>query len=555
MTAYPALAACGGQPCPIYETQVGRLVAALHCNPPYERPEARNSSSMADLAPRGKFVVFPENLRLVPESLDWAKHIDAASSIPFPRQASRGGNLDAAVEEAILHMAQLGTGAPAWRSSQVEILSSVAAALSTGEDSIDAQLKKAACPGTNVTKVVGQVNVALICAMSDAIGWPDVGLSEGMLKGFQTLGPIAPTNLYREVQPEESINDFLARSAEILSPHSNLTWTKELARSLQLQGDKATRASDGVALAELRKLEDVTELEVRAGMLGAPLTLKQLTELDPAFKGGKARPLKRFGVPKGEDGIRPVDDAKASRSNEATRVEEALSLPRPEWFAQCAAEFHSVAVTLQIVVPALSISLDDVSNAFRQIPTAQPEYTVVAIYSVKHRAVRFYPVFGHNFGLISAVFNFCRLPKFVTAVAARWLSVASDAYYDDYLLCDTVASNGSAQRALGTLHRLINVPLAPKKRKLAADSHVALGVVVVLTHAAETGGFVEFLPQPGRAEALIGHLRVCRARAALIPEDALSILGKLIFLLFTCAGRVGRSAVLPLVQRAHRDSD
>ena len=92
--------------------------------------------------------------------------------------------MDAAVEEAILHMAQLGAGAPAWRSSQVEIMSSAAAALSTGEDSVDARLKSAACPGPNVTKVAGSVNVALICAMSDAIGWPDVGLSEGMMKGF-----------------------------------------------------------------------------------------------------------------------------------------------------------------------------------------------------------------------------------------------------------------------------------------------------------------------------------------------------------------------------------
>jgi hypothetical protein len=553
MQSYPALAACGGQPDPVYVTQVARLVAALQSNPPHVRPESRTRSSMTDTASPGKFVIYPASLRLVPESEDWARHIEAASELPFPLQAARGGTMDTDVVEAIEHMIHMGAAAPAWRDAQTRILSSVAEALSDGELSVDAQLKRAACPKENVRKVAGAVNVAFICALSDAMEWPDTGLSEGMLKGFKTLGVIPPTNLYREKVLPESVNDFLARSAKILNPQSNMAWTKDLRRSLQSQGRHAFAAGDGVELAALRKLEEVTDGEVTAGMLGLPLTFRQLTKEHADFKDGQARPLRRFGVPKGLDGVRPIDDGKASSSNEATRVAESLNLPRPEWFALCAAEFHRAAKERGEDTPELSMALDDVSNAFRQIPTGQPEYTVVAIFSVKHGADRYYPVFGHNFGLVSAVINFCRLPRFITAVTARWLSVAATAYYDDYLCCDTAASNGSAQVALAAVHKLVNVPLAPKKRKIAAQSHVALGVQVSMAHASETEGYVEFTPQPGRAEALLRDLQACRTRATLLPQEAMSFLGQLIFLLFTCAGRVGRAAVLPLVQRAHRD--
>ena len=70
--------------------------------------------------------------------------------------------------------------------------------------------------------------------------------------------------------------------------------------------------------------------------------------------------------------------------------------------------------------------------AYRRVPTFQPGYTVVAIWSFQHGGVRFYPCGAHNFGLESSVQNFCRVPAFLTWWSQAYAAMSCAAYIDDY---------------------------------------------------------------------------------------------------------------------------
>ena len=58
---------------------------------------------------------------------------------------------------------------------------------------------------------------------------------------------------------------------------------------------------------------------------------------------------------------------------------------------------------------------DDIASAYRQLRCAHPEYSVVAIWDTELRAVRYYTMYGHNFGRAGSGFG--RLGKVLVAGA------------------------------------------------------------------------------------------------------------------------------------------
>ena len=92
--------------------------------------------------------------------------------------------------------------------------------------------------------------------------------------------------------------------------------------------------------------------------------------------------LRRFPVlQKGK--VRAVDDACASRSNEASMVPETITLPSSDFPAAVAILLFRIAAEMGIPFHelALGLSLDDIDAAYRRVATAQPQFTVVTLWN------------------------------------------------------------------------------------------------------------------------------------------------------------------------------
>ena len=79
---------------------------------------------------------------------------------------------------------------------------------------------------------------------------------------------------------------------------------------------------------------------------------------------------------------------------------------------------------------------NDLRAAYRHVPTAQPEYTLVAVWDDDKQDVVYCDVPGHNFGLKSAIVNFNRFPERAAVAARRLLWGVTEQYFDDNNTCE-----------------------------------------------------------------------------------------------------------------------
>ena len=78
-------------------------------------------------------------------------------------------------------------------------------------------------------------------------------------------------------------------------------------------------------------------------------------------------------------------------------MHETIAPPSVDFVAAVAAQFLRSYSEAGRAPPDLTLSLDDLWAAYRRIPCADAQFSVVALWSVKSQRVLFFPVFGHNF--------------------------------------------------------------------------------------------------------------------------------------------------------------
>jgi hypothetical protein len=121
-------------------------------------------------------------------------------------------------------------------------------------------------------------------------------------------------------------------------------------------------------------------------------------------------------------------------------------------------------------------------------------------------------------------------------------------YFDDYMVVGAESTGESGQDALHALHNTLHLPMLDGgKHKKAAKQNRVLGVECDMSRAHE--GVVEMRPCQKRACQILEALRSCKDRNNMAPSQAAKLLGKLNFLVTGLFGRMGRAAMLPLVQR------
>ena len=288
---------------------------------------------------------------------------------------------------------------------------------------------------------------------------------------------------------------------------------------------------------------DATIAELAAGDC-SPARSK--AQLDAEFGVGQWRAIDRFVLSKRRlDGtlkLRPCDNARSSRHNDATANPNRVRLPSARTPAAIASAFRAAGCRA-----TLHLGVDDMANAYRRVPSGQLNYSIVAVCHPASGAVQYHQIYGLNFGLSASVSQFSRLPHFLCASVCTLLAVPTDNYIDDIMHVDRAGALG--QRFANRLFASLGTHFQLSKQLASAPANTILGVHTELTFST-----CILTPHRTRASYLINELKALRAARIVHPDRALSLASQLSFMFAATAMRIGRSILRPLYLWGNRSS-
>jgi hypothetical protein len=474
--------------------------------------------------------VFPSKYApdtLVPEGIQEVEgHMLAAAALKHP-MATEDAAMPADAKQAVrtVWAERMGGAIQRRRSGALRVIRRAQAQLAFARELIEPHVSE------SIKEMPRRVDVPLLYALGQAASCPDAeALAVGFAVGFDAVGDIPPSGWW----------DTQVKLAEFdIDELDHEEWIRKLEDTIRRQAADPNKVADAAAVRER------TQAEVEQQLMRGPFTKEQL---DEAYGAGQWRPMHGFGVwQKGK--VRRCDNALASKHNKATSTFEALSVDRPDFAARVADLFYAEAQQEEAPLPPLYGATDDLPDAYRDVPTKTPNYTVVAI-GAGGAAIEYYTMAGFNFGLVAAVLGFNRLPEATTAIARRLLAVVCTHYFDDFAIVEPASTITSAQAALGELHQIIGLPFAPKKQQVGAPRFVFLGVETDLSDAPR--GQVRMRVTQTRIDSLVQQCREVMEENRFPPSVAASLSGKLLFTLTWAFGRLGRACLQPLLH--HDDS-
>ena len=92
----------------------------------------------------------------------------------------------------------------------------------------------------------------------------------------------------------------------------------------------------------------------------------------------------------------------------------------------------------------MALGTDDIEAAYRQLPCATPQFSVVALLDPTTEKVAYFTVPGLCFGLTASVNQFNRLPEAIVAICRRIFGLVNSHYVDDYATCEPEYAKRSA---------------------------------------------------------------------------------------------------------------
>ena len=491
------------------------------------RGQARSARPVKGRCKAPAFVKQPKSSdfsqHIIASQLDIQSHMEDAITAGHPFAEYGDADNPSDLLDAVNNVCNKGARIMSWRRRQFTLLRQV----SRQVQHITASLRL--MQPASVAVVASDVNFGLMAVLCDALDWPDDQLVRNFVWGFPVIGDIPDSGVFSKGgQPYRKNLD------SVLS--SNAAWTSRLI-------DRCHRASKHPASPDDISLWDKTMGEVERGLIQGPFTRENLDHKD-CYGYGKWRPIARFAVwQKGK--LRPCDDAKRNFANDATRTHESLVCDSADFPLRMARAFTRRLPS----VPQMLLGTEDLEAAYRRIPTSQPQFTVVALRDPVSGVLRFFKVPGHNFGLLSAVLNFNRVPEFFVHACRRMLSTCVSHFYDDYPVCEPSFSCPSSQRALIAFHRLIGLPLSGDKHVACSPLCDYLGITNDFSVMQQTGE-IRIRMTSSRREDLVQRLSEALEARLLSPSAAASLHGKLQFALTAMFGKIGRAALVLIRRRA-----
>ena len=517
---------------------VAQLRALMTTVEPYVRPTRSRAAH--------PFVQreFPEIRRdkfepgVVLDRTDFAK---AAQSRPSPfaaADAQASEQLPSDLVLAIERLLERREGIKADREQRLDVLRALAARLEPMRAKLDASKSEAA------KLIAAPFNAAWTAAVIDAIEWPDVELPLLYVRGFASIFDVPDSGVFREdLQPAEiAPADFKAANTRMVAQISD-----EIERSA-LHGDAEQRERRAHCWRRTRE-------EIAAGLIKGPYSRARM---DRKYKRGRWRCIGRNAI-KQKGKWRCIDNGKRTKHNKATRMHERITCGRADFPLMVSREFARRGVQRGITKRAwrkqrMRHGTNDLKSAYRHVPTRDPDYTCVAVWSTDAQKVVYCDVPGHNFGLKSAVVNFNRFPELAAVAARRLLWVVTEHYYDDNDTCEPGWAGDSGQLALIALCGcdFFGFPFDPDQHVPMHTSNEYLGVESRLHRMHE--GVLEMDVSTKRREKLHELIEETQRSGELRSGLASSIFGKAGFMLSPCYGCVGRACLQPIMQREHQRS-
>ena len=401
-------------------------------------------------------------------------------------------------------------------------------------------------------------NVALMACVLDATECPDFGFVRRMLRGFPQLGTQQPVGVYGTggAAPEEEVR-------RVLNPHSNNEWNRKLQISVEERARQAEERDPAEAArtaeAVWRSTIEECELGFCVGQRGEDgkwrgLDLGEMGAHRLVNGAENLRALRRFGRPMRDGSTRAIDDGTENKLNSIFGGPDKLSLPPADAPARICRQYHREWRRQNREVQAFEYGLDDVKKAFRRIPVMWCGLSAVLVWDpVRRRAVGFL-LPGFNFGTLSAVMAWNRVPAHLCHAARRLLAVPTVGYYDDFGVGGAACERGSGLWALGRLNQHY-FGFAPKKHVPMTQGYTVTGSEV--QPLAPLGVMHDFRSTPNTGHVLVGVTQERKDKVcALIDElleirratkaDCSTLFGKCRFVFSPVFGKVGLATLQPI---------
>ena len=534
----------------------GVLAQDMLCAPGYERPTGSRLQSAVERQGVPALPHAPE--LLVSEAQFYEPHLAAAMRLAHPL-AELAVQATPALRAAVGYVASF-RGEPdpaaAIRDDREERWQRFAEARrGLAEERLALDRIRCAFCEPNVAMEAPEVDMAITACCILAGQWPDAEYTLCQVVGFPCVGDYKDSGVFRSVEQPATL-----RPGQL----SNEGHIADVVRQLDATARSAIAQYDHGQPERVQMLETITRKtreEVHPPRLpdgsSKPKTASgpwTKDEVDGLLGPGAWRPLLRFAIPQGfyPDGSvkwRNCDNARSSRTNEMLSCHETIANEDASFPMLVAALF---AEAFGDDLEQLHHATDDIASAYRQLRCAHPEYSVVAIWDTELRAVRYYTMYGHNFGLKSAVLSFNRHSQLMSWIAKAWFGVCNAAYFDDV---DTVEPTYCGSTGKAILHRLaeaMGTPFAAEKDVPFGLANPFLGVMADLSNY--KSGSAELKPKPGRvAKIVAGMKQVLRSGRLTRSGVCATICGKVEYTASSGAsGRLGRAPLAALRAWQHR---
>ena len=550
----PALDFLGALPPSCFQyTDVVRAVARLRLyTGARERYPAKQA---AHDAPGGGRIILPPAQRRVQTVSGYAAHYaEAVAKLQtanfFPVDARlRGTHVQGNLKQAVQWSLQQGVHLESRRDARTRDLARELERLrACSRTIVDAHMP------AHAHRIAADANVAGLAALIDALDWPHRELARLAIHGAPVWDPI-DGGVYRPITPKLTPAEA-ARCQANLTAHATAVRRPVDSRVRRAAVDRHgqfTVAGDAV--------RNCTTKERDKNLLVGPLSWRDVLRACPVG----AFPMPRFAkheMKESGPAYRCIDDGQLVGINNCTRTSETIANPS---FVFSAVVARIAAMLLRgSPLPVLKRGLTlraaflDQKSAFKTIATSQPCLTIIAMWDPDAAGIRYYYHPGHPFGLTSAVINFAQHPEIVVAAVRELCGVPADHYVDDYMLVDWHTGGHSAQRCLeGIIDALGDgggrreprraQRLDPEKTKPMAARNFGLGVNIDLTTLPDHG-YATFTATDRRRLKVLAQWQEA-SEHGIGSGAAAHLMGTSGFLLETACARVGRAALLPLVDR------
>lgn len=434
-----------------------------------------------------------------------------------------------------------------WRQSQPNVWWRLCSALK----SLDEYLGSIMPP--TVAAIASMKRPAVFACLASLLRWPDRDLPTAYIEGFPAVFDIASSGVFRSLQEgPSSKSDFFGDSAD--------EWNHSILSSMPRWEDVPEIVQGAQKVVDAQKAEGFYSYD----------------ELNARFGRGNWRAQVRFMITQPSGKRRCIDNARASKHNEYTRMLETIYTVGIDFLPLCARWYIAYYLQYALKVPWRQIrtvdwsafkgripdflepgvGLDDMQDAYRQDPNRPDQLgaAVVAVYHPGLKAWRFVVMYGHSFGLVAAVVAFNRTPTLITAAARRLFGVAAAAYFDDNFVVEPTALYGSGQKLLRTLYNSVGSVMSESKHVPVGPRRIVLGNVADFKNFKESLSMTLDVSEAFKTN-LKGYVSNILRRRLCYPSEAAKVRGCFNRASAREWGKVGRLSTAALViQQYHSAS-